>query len=176
MARRLKRLEWMTRYRPVHVGTVLLGAHSPDGDSDFLYAETAEITGEAVRVLAAVGISTNGKTKEAVLSEFQRGGFLLGYVMECPLEPESRNDAALNALLRARMPAFLARLRRSFMPKRVASISSKLDPLFAGLTETDLGCTLVSNGGKSFAFDGAEPEREIERLRQAHAAARAASR
>jgi hypothetical protein len=176
VARRLKRLEWMTRYRPVHVGTVLLGAYSPEADSDFLYAETTEITGEAARVLASVGISADRKTKEAVLSEFQRGGFLLGYVMECPLEPESRNDVALAALLKARMPAFLARLRRSFMPKRVASISSKLDPLFAGLTETDLGCTLVSNGGKSFAFDGADPQQEIERLRHAHAAARAASR
>jgi hypothetical protein len=176
VARRLKRLEWMTRYRPVHVGTVLLGAYSPEADSDFLYAETAEITGEAACVLASVGISADRKTKEAVLSEFQRGGFLLGYVMECPLEPESRKDVALAALLKARMPAFLARLRRSFMPKRVASISSKLDPLFAGLTETDLGCTLVSNGGKSFAFDGADPQQEIERLRQAHAAARAASR
>jgi hypothetical protein len=155
---------------------VLLGAYSPDADSDFLYSETAEITGEAKNVLAACGINTSGKTKEAILSEFQRGGFLLGYVLECPLEPESRKAAAVAALLQARLPAFLARLRRSFQPKRVASISSKLDPLFAGLTEKDLGCTLVSDGGKSFAFDGADPEKEIERLRQAHAAARAASR
>src|SRR5215475_2869494 len=106
--RRLQRLEWMTRYRPVHVGTVLLGAYSPDADSDFLYSEAGEITGVAKHVLAACGIDAGGKTKEAVLTEFQRGGFLLGYVLECPLEPESRNDAALAALLKARMPAFLA--------------------------------------------------------------------
>src|SRR5580698_3347257 len=80
VTRRLRRLEWMTRYRPVHVGTVLLGAYSPDADSDFLYAETTEITGEAGRVLSAVGIAPKGKTKEEILSEFQRGGFLLGYV------------------------------------------------------------------------------------------------
>jgi hypothetical protein len=166
----------MTRYRPVHVGTVLLGAYSPDADSDFLYAETADATGEAARVLSAVGISPDGKSKEAVLSEFQRGGFLLGYVLECPLEPESRNEAALAALLKARMPAFLARLRRSFQPKRVASISSKLDPLFAGLTEADLGCTLLNDGGRSFALDAAAPERETERLRQALAAAKVVAR
>jgi hypothetical protein len=176
VTRRLQRLEWMTRYRPVHVGTVLLGAYSPDAESDFLYSEAAEVTGEAKYVLAATGIYTSGKKKESILNEFQRGGFLLGYVMECPLEPEWRNEAALTGLLQARMPVFLARLRRSFQPKRVALISSKLDFLFAGLTEKDLGCTLVGNGGKSFAFDGAEPEQEIERLRQAHAAARAASR
>ncbi len=95
VARRLRRLAWMTRYRPVHVGTVLLGAYSPDAESDFLYAESGSITGEAARVLAAVGITPHGKAKEAVLSEFQRGGFLLGYVMECPLEAESRNDSAV---------------------------------------------------------------------------------
>ena len=176
VTRRLRRLEWMTRFRPVHVGTVLLGAYSPDADSDFLYAETTEVTGEAARVLSAAGVSSDGKAKQAVLSEFQRGGFLLGYILECPLEPESRNDAALAALLKARMPAFLARLRRSFQPKRVASISSKLDPFLTGLTEKDLGCMLVSDGGRSFALDGSAPEREIEKLREAHAAARTAAR
>jgi hypothetical protein len=165
----------MTRYRPVHVGTVLLGAYSPDADSDFLYAE-GETTGEAARVLSAVGISPGGKKKEAVLSEFQRGGFLLGYVLECPLEPEARSGAALATLLGARMPAFLARLRRSFQPKRVASISSQLDPFLSGLTEKDLGCALLSDGGKSFALDGSLPEKEVEKLRDAHAAARAVSR
>ena len=174
--RRLQRLEWMTRYRPVHVGTVLLSAYSPDADADFLYTPTPEIAGEAKHVLAASGIESSGKTKEAILSEFQRGGFLLGYALECPLEPESRNEAALTTLLKARMPAFLARLRRSFVPKRVALISSKLDPLFAGLTENDLGCTLLSDNGKSFAFDCADSTGEIERFRQSHAAARAAAR
>jgi hypothetical protein len=176
VTRRLRRLEWMTRYRPVHVGTVLLGAYSPDAESDFLYAESVETTGEAARVLTAVGISPDRKNKEVVLSEFQRGGFLLGYVLECPLEPESRSEVAVAALLKARMPAFLARLRRSFQPKRVASISSKLDPFLAGLTEKDLGCALVSDGGKSFALDGPSADKEIEKLREAHAAARAAGR
>jgi hypothetical protein len=176
VTRRLRRLEWMTRFRPVHVGTVLLGAYSPDAESDFLYAETAEATGEAARVLSAVGISPDRKTKESVLSEFQRGGFLLGYVLECPVEPESRTVAALAALLKARMPAFLARLRRSFQPKRVASISSKLDPFLSGLTEKELGCALLSDGGKSFALDGPSPDEEIEKLRKAHAAARAGAR
>jgi len=160
----------------VHIGTVLLGAYSPDVESDFLYAEATRTTGEAHRVLSAVGITADGKTKEAILSEFQRGGFLLGYVLECPLEPESRDDAALAVLLKGRMPAFLARLRRSFQPKRVASISSKLDQFLAGLTEKDLGCALLCDGGKSFAFDGPAPEKEIEKLREVHTAARSATR
>src|ERR1700754_1286376 len=90
VTRRLQRLEWMTRYRPVHVGTVLLGAYSPDAEVDFLYAETPEITGEGTHLLTAAGIHAAAKKKEAILTEFQRGGLLLGYVLECPLEPESR--------------------------------------------------------------------------------------
>src|SRR5208283_736012 len=84
IARRLQRLEWTTRYRPLHIGALLLGGISPQSDEDFLYA--AQFKGEAVRLLEAVGISTSGKSSEAVLSEFQRGGFLLTHVLECPLE------------------------------------------------------------------------------------------
>ena len=160
----------MTRYRPVHVGTVFVGAYSPVADSDFLYAETAEATGEGKRVLQAASIEPGSKTKAAILNEFQRGGFLLGYVLECPLEPESRSEAALEALLKARMPAFLARLRRSFQPKRVATISRKLDQSFVGLGEKELGCEFLSDGGQSFALDGASAEDAIEKLREALAA------
>jgi len=74
------------------------------------------------------------------------------------------------------MPSFLARLRRSFQPKRVASISSKLDTFLAGLTEKDFNCTPLSDGGKSFALDGSAPEQAIERLRQALAATKAVAR
>lgn len=176
LTRRLQRLEWMTRYRPVHIGTVLLGAHSPDLASDFLYAETAEITGEGKHVLDATGIDVSGKTKEAILTEFQRGGFLLGYVLECPLEPESRNGVALAMLLNARMPAFLARLRRSFQPKRVVTISSELDLSFSGLGEQDLGCEFLSDGGKSFGFDGGATEQSVGRLRKALVATKVVSR
>src|SRR5882724_4729003 len=38
IAKRLQRLEWTTRYRPVHIGTVLLGAFVPGDDAVFLYA------------------------------------------------------------------------------------------------------------------------------------------
>ena len=69
---------------PVHIGTLLLGGISPVDDEEFLYAGKFE--GEASRVLEAVGISPAGKPPEAVLSEFQRGGFFLTHILECPLE------------------------------------------------------------------------------------------
>src|SRR5438046_9121796 len=69
-ARRLRRLEWTTRYRPVHIHTLLLSALSPLRDEDFLYASGgeygAEVRGEAAQILDGVGISTDGKARDAV--------------------------------------------------------------------------------------------------------------
>ncbi len=36
IARRLQRLEWTTRFRPVHIGTLLLGATAPQNTSLFI--------------------------------------------------------------------------------------------------------------------------------------------
>src|ERR1700716_1652707 len=86
VARRLQRLEWTTRYRPVHIGTLLLGSIAPPSDSDFVFSPAGAGKGEAKVLLAAAGLSPEGKPAEATLAEFQRGGFLLTHVMECPLE------------------------------------------------------------------------------------------
>ncbi len=61
VAQRLQRLEWTTRYRPVHIGALLLGAIAPREDAEFLYAPEGKFAGEAKRVLQATGVSTSGK-------------------------------------------------------------------------------------------------------------------
>src|SRR3981081_2519458 len=86
IARRLQRLEWATRYRPVHINTLLLGAFSPQDEKDFLYAPGGGFQGEAAHVLDALGISTTGKAADVVQAEFQRSGFFLTHVLECPLD------------------------------------------------------------------------------------------
>src|SRR5437773_9910485 len=80
IARRLQRLEWTTRYRPVHINTLVLGAFSPQEESDFLYAPSGEFHGEAALLLDALGISTVGKAAGVVPAEFQRAGFFLTHV------------------------------------------------------------------------------------------------
>jgi hypothetical protein len=168
IARRLQRLEWTTRYRPVHIGTVLLGAFAPEDAATFLYAtsNTGDFIGEAGNVLASSGVSQNGKSSEATLAEFQRAGFLLTYVLECPLNPEVHEGAAIDGLLRSRLPALLARVRRSLRPKRIVPISSALESLIGSLGAGELGCSVVLDGGKPFALDSAAPELAIARLNQ----------
>jgi hypothetical protein len=173
IAKRLERLEWTTRYRPVHIGTVLLGAFAPREDAAFLYAvqNTGKFTGEATDVFAASGVSCNGKSSETALAEFQRAGFLLTYVLECPLNPGVNDPVAIQALLRSRLPALLARVRRSLRPRRVVPISSFLEPLLGSLTGHELACAVVLDSGKPFAFDGAGADQVAVRLRQALTAA-----
>lgn len=177
IAKRLKRLEWTTRYRPVHIGTVLLGAFAPRQDSSFLYTipGAGEFTAESKNVLTASGVSQHRKSPEVILAEFQRSGFLLTYVLECPLHPGVHEPAAIQALLRARVPALLARIRRSLRPKRIVPISDFLEPLLETLTDRELACSVVLDNGKPFAFDGAGADQVAARLSQVLAGAAATS-
>jgi hypothetical protein len=153
ISRRLARLEWTTRYRPVHIGTLLLGAIASAQDSEFLYAPSGEFAGEAGIILKAAGISHVGKSVDFVLTEFQRRGLMVTYVLDCPLEP-GRAAAPMEALLVGRFPAALARIRRSLKPKRLVPISRSLETLMKGNGEQiELGCVLVLDGHRAFALD-----------------------
>ena len=167
VARRLQRLEWTTRYRPIHIGALLLGAGAPVADSEFLYAPETKFQGESRSVLEAVGISPEGKSREEVLAEFQRGGFLLAHALECPWETGADSPATLQKVLEQRLPFLATRIRRSLKPKRVALISRLLDPLVPQLESAGLGCPLLLDGGKAFALDAQEPGLAAARLRQA---------
>jgi hypothetical protein len=164
IARRLRRLEWTTRYRPVHIGTLLLAGVSPQADQDFLYA--AQFKGEAGRLLEAVGISTISKSAEVVLSEFQRGGFLLTHLLECPLEAGQWEQQPPEDLFQKRLPQVVTRIRRSLKPKRVVLISEALAPLAVRFSEIDMGCPLILDDGKPFALDAADASRAVHHLRQ----------
>jgi hypothetical protein len=175
IAKRLQRLEWTTRYRPVHIGTLLLGAAAPRDDADFLYAEGGELRGDAGIILEASGLSKMGKSAEAVLAEFQRGGFFLTYALDCPVDQDS-NPEAFRGSLEKQLPAVLARVRRSLHPKRLVPIGQAFEPLLGTLENASLGCSIVLDGGRPFALDGASPEQAAGRLRQAVVSATAASR
>src|SRR2546430_1689639 len=91
--RRLRRLEWTTRYRPVHINTLVLGAFSPQAEKDFLYAPGGEFHGEAAHLLDALGISSAGKGGEGVQAGVQKAGFFLTQVLQRPLARDSGQGA-----------------------------------------------------------------------------------
>ena len=149
IARRLRRLEQTTRYRPIHIQTVFLGAQSPSDDRDFLYSTQAAHGGEGAALLGAVGIQTDGRDAETVLAEFQKRGFLLTHVLECG-EEAGRTSAELTVALRQRLPAVARRLRGSLRPKRVVLVSEDLAAVVEELRSAQLGGELVLNDGQPF--------------------------
>jgi hypothetical protein len=171
IARRLQRLEWTTRYRPVHIHTLLLGAFSPPDDKDFLYAPNEEFHGEAALVLHALGIFATGKAAEAVHAEFQRAGFFLTHVLECALNKDAGEGTAVGGLLANRLQPMATRIRRSLKPKRVVPISRALGLILEKILALELGCPVVLDNGKLFEFDGTAPGNSMARLREALAAA-----
>jgi hypothetical protein len=165
ISRRLQRLEWATRSRPIHIGTLFLAAVAPAGDSEFLYAPNAGFVGEAGLVLQAAGIIKDSKTLEAVLGEFQRRGFFLAHVLECAPDRGSESLEGSQRLIEQRLNAVMARVRRSLKPKRLVPISSRLGPALQQLSADQLGCAIVRDGDQFFALDG---EQCVEAARRLH--------
>jgi hypothetical protein len=153
IARRLQRLEWATRYRPIHLHTLLLGAFSPQAPAEFLYSTEEAHSGEAANLLVAAGISSPGKSTDTILSEFQRRGIYLTHMLECPLDVPSDGPNFLNNALITRLPTLFTRIRRSLKPKRLAFISGNLTPLIERFASAQLNCELALDDGRAFALD-----------------------
>jgi hypothetical protein len=152
----------------VHIGTLLLGAPAPQNDSEFIYSPGGGWQGEAKLLLVAAGVTLEGTSAEGTLVEFQRRGFFLTHVLECPLE--DRAGGRIPELLANRLPAVLTRIRRSLKPKRLAPISRWLEQFFPVLTSGELPCTILLDREKPFALDGDLASEAAERLREAVAA------
>lgn len=165
IARRLRRLEWATRYRPVHIQTLLLGGVPPPEDAEFLYAPGGEFRGEAELLLRSVGIPFAGKAAEAIHAQFQAAGFFLTHILECPLEPGENGGAGASALLREHLSAVASRIRRSLKPKRVMLVAEIPPEVVQDILTRDLGCEVILNDGRPFVLALAVKEAEIARFR-----------
>jgi len=159
IARRLRRLEWATRHRPVHIHTLLLGGVAPREDAELLYAPGDEFRGEAADLLRAVGISTAGKAPADIRREFQAAGFFLTHLLECPVEQRvvcdvqtGRGATDPTTLLRAHLPSVASRIRRSLKPRRVALVTEVPSAVVAEIVSMNLGCPVVLDDGRPFRF------------------------
>jgi hypothetical protein len=173
ISRRLQRLEWATRFRPIHIQALLLAAAAPETDSDFLYSSQSGFTGQSATLLSAIGITTAGKSPEEVLAEFQKRGLVLGSLLECPVEASADPHEA-RALVEHHLPQSIARIRRSLKPKRILVIAPELQPLLPQLTESALGCPVfftplstspgetASNSQELSVFRGALPALTVQ--------------
>ncbi len=148
ISRRLERLAWATHFRPVHIQALLLSGIVPSRNSDFLYSPNTSFQNgtEAATILIAARLSTEGKSHEAVLTEFQKLGLMLTHVLECPLD-ENVSPSEAYSLLQKQLPTTIARIRRSLKPKRLLLISSELQPHADKIRRAELACPVLPPTG-----------------------------
>lgn len=172
IARRLRRLEWATRHRPVHIQTLLLGAVAPSEDAEFLYAPGGEFRGEGEALLHAVVIPFAGKSADTVHAEFQSAGFFLTHVLECPLEDDLKSTSDAASLLHEHLSAAASRIRRSLKPKRVILVTAMPPEVVQDVLSLDLGCPVMLDDGKPFRFSSSSEETSLSRFRELLVAAK----
>jgi hypothetical protein len=150
IARRLERLAWSTRFRPLHIQALLMAGIAPKENADFLYAPDSLFHGEAGTIFNAVELRAEGKPVETVLAEFQKLGLMLTHVLECPLN-DGTTVAESQALLEKQLPATLTRIRRSLKPKRVLLLSGELAPQGQKFHDANFGCPVLPASGAFLA-------------------------
>jgi hypothetical protein len=151
IARRLKRLENMTRYRPIHVQALFLGAASPVKEGEYLYSAEDGFAGEGAALLAALEVSTFGRTVEATLTDFQRRGYLLAHLLDCG--NALRAEEPRRESLAQRIPVTLTRIRRSFKPRRVVLLGAELEEFVPQFTAANLDSVPALHNGKPFEWN-----------------------
>lgn len=166
ISRRLNRLAWTTRFRPLHIQALLLSGIAPKHEPDFLYSPNSSFHGEAATILKAVNIATEGKSPETVLAEFQKLGLLLAHVLECPLD-DGTTVAQVHSYLEAEIPSTIARIRRSLKPKRILLLSPDLQPYAAKFHQADLPCTVLPVPPGAFLTSPEPTEPDFQAFRAA---------
>jgi len=149
---RIERLEMATRYRPIHIQVLLLGAAPPAPAEDYFYRAAGDRSERSASSRAYFDnlMKCTGEdparfsTETEALAEFQRRGLFLTHVVECSA------DSDRNAALERCGASLLKRIQFSYKPKFVAPISSALHGLMPQLTEAGWAARLILNGGASF--------------------------
>jgi len=168
---RIKRLEWATRFRPIRINVLLLTAAAPQIEDDFYdISESGGSVHPGDGLFAALGISARGNQvgvsdREALLGEFQRRGFFLSAVSECPLEA-AEIPPAMDRLA----ATIVRRIRYSYKPRAVVFLSADLKSLETTLKQALPG-THVLDAGDGFTSTSRGSWTAVERFQAAISAA-----
>ena len=181
IAERLRRLELSTRFRPVHIG-VLFVALAPAGrpEDDFYapaeskvffdpFLEALEIppSVDYTRDNARSGSDVN-TAESARLMEFQRSGFYLACLSECPIRADQEPVASTIARL---SQTLLRRIRFNYKPKHIAPVGQELSPLVDILRVAGIGPVLTQKQGLALPAPRAGDRESMELFRGAMATA-----
>jgi hypothetical protein len=166
LRQRVERLEFATRFRPIHIDCLVLYPSPPQRIEDYFYRPSAsagvrssESRSFFEALMAAIGVSAKDDREEAaLLVEFQRAGWFLAECCECPMD---RKRSETVDWAKEYGPSLIRRTKFSYMPKHIVFLSIELAPLaslFAreGLREK----LLLADGGP---FDCPPFDNEIQK-------------
>ena len=150
IAERVQRLKLSTRFRPVHIGVLFVALAPPVRPEDDFYspAESKEFFDpflEALEIPASADKSTLGPHSYTIgtarRTEFQRRGYYLAYLSECPDRMDEEPAASTIARL---CPMLIRRIRFNYKPKQIAILGGELGPLRDILDKAGIPATSVS--------------------------------
>jgi len=154
IAQRVRRLELATQFRPVHIGVLFLVLAPPHDEADDFYAaaaskEFADPFLNALNIPAPTNMtaheSDSAAAASALLAEFQRRGFFLASVSECPI-PENTEPAATTITRLG--PTLIRRIRFNYRPKHIAPVGQELAPLIGMLRDAGIAPILMADQGQ----------------------------
>jgi len=153
IAARVQRLELATRFRPIHIDVLFVALEPmPRLEDDFYRPPESRNFFDpflsALDILPEAGkqsIEANGREADvARLLEFQRKGYYLRYLSECPVLARADTNVARECISRL-APILVKRIRFNYKPKHIALVGTNLQPLIEALQQTGMGALLDIN-------------------------------
>ena len=164
---RIERLELATRFRPVHIKFLLLEPAPPARQEDYFYRAAQDRGDRSVRSKMYFDELTKCAQEKddlphdeaAALANFQRQGFFLASVVECPVNDETRLAEALGTFA----PTVVRRMETSYKPKYVVPLGLSMRSLIPYFEVSGLKDRLVLFEGGPFddPFMG-DPQNQAE--------------
>jgi len=160
IAERVRRLEQSTKFRPVHIGTLFVALAPATNAADDFYAparakeffnpflEALEISPSAEKSALEDDARVDDLAK---LGEFQRRGYFLAYLSECPLpDNEETPEQTINRL----GPTLVRRIKFNYRPKQIAPLGQELSPMVEMLSRQGLSPVLTASDGHALPLPG----------------------
>jgi hypothetical protein len=160
LAQRIQRLELSTRFRPVHIGVlfVVLAPPAVLGDDFYAPAQSNEFFEPFLDALDVTGSANEPSAsadavaaRTARLVEFQRRGYHLAYLSECPIA--GQNEPIASLILRL-APTLIRRIRFNYRPKQLVLIGPEISPILDLLQAARLDSLLTLNQGQCLPGPG----------------------
>jgi hypothetical protein len=164
IAARLERLELVTRFRPIHIQVLFVALDPMPRPEDEFY-RPPESRQFFDSLLSALDFSTHAESNAAEaaaanLLEFQRRGYYLTYLSECPLPPahsasKSADKSAASECIARLTPTLVKRIRFNYKPKHVALLGTNLSPLIEIFGQAGMASLLLLDQGRPLTVPSA---------------------